>query len=182
MKADSELIDLIYTASVQAFADWRKANPSERVFAFALSTIDDAIYVNASLNSDESHQRRLTERGIDASSAYGLDTKWGPWEWENEYTGQTHFSPVDERLKQMYEKYSAEDNFATFRATVFDSMVEALLRLKNNGVISNDGDTSGITMFATVYDSFDAEALHRRSAELLNSPEASKELLAAIGG
>jgi len=37
-------------------------------------------------------------------------------------------------------------------------------------------------MFATIYDSFDAESLHRRSAELLNSPEAAAELLAVIGG
>jgi len=81
----------------------------------------------------------------------------------------------------MYEQY-AEGSFAAFRSTVFDSMLRALLKLRENAIVTNDGDPSGIVMFATIYDSFDAESLHRRSAELLNSPEAAAELLAVIGG
>jgi len=181
MKSDATLTELIYDSSVRAFQDWRKAHPTERVFAFALSTLDDAIYVNANLNSEESHQRRLAERELDPSSAYGLDTKWGPWEWENEFTGQIHFATVDERLKSMYDQ-CAEDSFADFRSTVFESMLQALVKLRENSMITNGNDPTGIVMFATIYDSFAAESLHRRSAELLNSPEAVSELLSVIGG
>ena len=181
MTIDATLTNLIYDACVRAFQDWRSANPTERVFAFALSTLDDAIYVNANLNSEESHQRRLAERNLDPDSAYGRDTKWGPWEWENEYTGQMHFAPVDERLKQMYDQ-CAEGEFPRFRTTVFDSMLQALLKVRENSIVTNNGDPSGIVMFATIYDSFDAESLHRKSAELLNAPEAISELLSVIGG
>jgi hypothetical protein len=181
MTFDSTLTEVIYGACVRAFQDWRKANPTERVFAFALSTLDDAIYVNANLNSEESHQRRLAERNLDADSPYGRDTKWGPWEWENEYTGQIHFAPVDERLKQMYDE-CPDGEFARFRSTVFDSMLQALVRVRENSIVTNDGDPSGIVMFATIYDSFDAESLHRKSAELLNAPDDVSELLSVIGG
>ena len=99
MHADATLTEIIYNASVRAFEDWRKAHPGERVFASALSTLDEAIYVNAALNSEESHQRQLEERQLDPSCAYGLDTRWGPWEWENEFTGQSHFGVVDDRLQ-----------------------------------------------------------------------------------
>lgn len=181
MKSDPLLTDLIYNASVRAVRDWRDAHPTERIFAFALSTLDDAIYVNANLNSEESHQRRLAERKLDPTFDYELDTKWAPWEWENEYTGQAHFAPVDEQLKKMYDKYS-ETAFAEFRSMVFESMLDALIRLRDNSIITNGNDSTGIVMFATIYDSFDAESLHRRSAERLNSPEAISELLSVIGG
>ena len=125
MKSDPLLTDLIFNASVRAFRDWRNAHPTERVFALALSTLDDAIYVNANLNTEESHQRRLAERRLDPTFDYELDTKWGPWEWENEYTGQVHFATVDEQLKKMYYACS-EGAFAEFRTTVFDSMLQGI--------------------------------------------------------
>ena len=181
MASDSTLTQLIYTASVRAFEEWRESHPTEQVFAFALSTLDDACYVNANLNSVESHQRRLAERPLDASSPLGLDTKWGPWEWEYEYTGQAHFAEVDDRLAQMSEEVS-DDSFPAFRVTVFDSMLQALVDLRENAIITNHGDQSGIVMFATIYDSFDADTMHRKSAELLNPADATEELLSVIGG
>ncbi|MCA9027399.1 MAG: DUF4303 domain-containing protein [Planctomycetaceae bacterium] len=181
MTIDATLTELIYDSSVRAFRHWRTANPTERVFAFALSTLDDAIYVNANVNSEESHRRRLAERNLEPDSAYGRETKWGPWEWENEYTGQVHFAPVDERLKQMYE-HCADGEFGRFRTTVFDSMLQALLKLRENSIVTNNGDPTGIVMFATIYDSFDAESLHRKSAELLNAPDIISELISVIGG
>ena len=181
MDVDSTLIDLIYDASIRAFRDWREEHPSEHVFAFALSTPDDAIYVGASLNSVESHQRRLRERQLDPESPYGLDAKWGPWEWENEYIHPGHFTVVDDRLKRMYDDRH-ENDFSGFRRTVLDSMVAVLVKLRDHAAINNNGGQSDVILFATIYDSFSAEAMHRRSAELLNCPEAVTELLAVIGG
>ncbi|MCA9113100.1 MAG: DUF4303 domain-containing protein [Planctomycetaceae bacterium] len=181
MNSDRTLTELIIKASTQAFADWRAAFPDERVFAFALSTLDDAIYVNASLNSEESHARTIAKRELEPSSAHALDAKWGPWEWENEFTGQSHFNSVDDRLKQMYDEMH-EDSFAEFRTTVLDSMLQALVQLKDEGIITNNGNPTGIALFATIYDSFQAEEMHRRSAEMLNSQEAAAELLSVIGG
>lgn len=181
MTHDPTLTMLIYSSSVRAFEDWRTANPTEQVFAFALSTLDDAIYVNASLNSVESHRRRLNERQLEETSAYGLDTKWGPWEWENEFIGRQHFAVVDNRLRDMYEE-SADASFPAFRSTVFVSMLKALVMLRENAIITNDGDQSGIVMFVTIYDSFDAEAMHRKSAELLNSEKTAEEFLSIFGG
>jgi len=53
--SDRTLTELILEASTRVFADWRATSPDERVFAFALSTLDAAIYVSGSLNADESH-------------------------------------------------------------------------------------------------------------------------------
>ena len=137
MNVDSALVDLIYDASIRAFRDWRQEHPSEHVFAFALSTIDDGIYVSASLNSIESHQRRLRERQLDPESDFGLDTKWGPWEWENEYIHPNRFTVVDDLLKRMYDDRH-ENNFDGFRQTVLDSMVAALVKLREHAAITND--------------------------------------------
>ncbi|MCC9606662.1 DUF4303 domain-containing protein [Blastopirellula sp. JC732] len=181
MASQPELVDLFYDAAEKAFAAWRAENPTETVFAFVLSTIDDAIYVSGSVNSLESHERRLAERGYDASHEYAADTKWGPWEWENEYIGSEYFQVADQRLGELSEEMG-EKKHAKFKKTVTDSMVEALVRLRNSGAISNPGDPIEIALFATIYDSCDAEGLQRRSGKLLNSPELCAEFLEVING
>jgi hypothetical protein len=186
MTADPSVSELIYTAAALAYEEWRKEHPSERLFAFVLSSLDDAIYVNVGLNTIESHERRLADRKIEGDSAFGRDTKWGCWEWEHEFIGSRDiFSVLFARLKEMYEQWPGE--FSEFKAMVFDSMFAALIQLRENSVISNAGNSSGILMYATVYDSYSAEELHRKSAEFLNPPELVppaivREFLATVGG
>lgn len=181
MAVNPELAELFYQASVDAFIAFRQQFPDETVFAFVLSTIDDAIYVNCSINSRESHQRRLAERGYDESHEDALETKWCSCEWENEYYGSEFFEAGNRLLNDLYEKSSEADEFPAFNKSVVDSMIEALVRLRKSGAISNPGDPIEIAMFATIYDSFSAEEVHRRSAKLLNSPELCKTFLPVIG-
>ena len=181
MKPDTALSELIYKSSVQAFEEWRLAFPEERIFTFAISTIDDANYVNASINSIESYNRKLLKRKIEPHSPAGLDAKWGPWEWENEYIGKSYFSVVDEKLNQMYESHSDRNLFHEFRITVFESMLLTLDKLRRNAVISNFGDCANIVLFATVYGSPDAKRLHRRSASFFHDPSETAEFLVVMG-
>ena len=75
---EDRLTDLLYDACVKAYQKWRDENANERVFAFALNTLDDAIYINANLNTIESHERKLGEEDLDAGSPEALEAKWSP--------------------------------------------------------------------------------------------------------
>lgn len=178
-KSNPLLSELIYQASVKAFQNWRLKNPTERVFAFALSTLDEATYVDANVNTLESHQRLLTKKNLDPNSEYGLSAKWVPCEWENEYICREHFTTIHNHLRKMYENDGKKD-FGNFRQMVFDSMLEALIKLRKNRDITNDGDADGIVLFSTIYDSFSDETMIRRSAKLLNSPNKISELISVF--
>lgn len=104
-----------------------------------------------------------------------------PWEWKNEYIHPGHFTVVDNRLKRMYDDRHG-NNFSGFRRTILDSMVAALVKLREQAAINNNRGHQDTILFATIYSSFSAEAMHPRSAELLNRPEDMTELLAITGG
>ena len=177
---DDSLSDLIFNAVVLAFAEWRESHPREQVFAFALSTIDTPKYVNASVNSEESHERTVARLKCNPDSDNMSVVKWGPWEWEYEFIGQRHFSVVTERLKSLYEKMR-KDEFPQFCELVEEAMLNALLRIREALVVTNNGELSGITFFATIYDSAGASELERKSARLLNPEECASEFLSVVG-
>lgn len=188
---DPFLARAIADASCAAFADWRRKHPKENVFAFALSTIDDAIYVSAALNTEESHRRALKKQGLDANSKAAAWRRWSPTEWEFEFLAPSHFKQIDKRLKQMYEVAveaneaevqagKEEKAFGEFRETVFESMIAGLVLLRTEGQIPDLPRSERVTFFAMIYDSFSSERIERASAVAANSPDCRAEYLASI--
>jgi hypothetical protein len=176
---DQSLAEAIAAAARNAFSEWRKTRQDERVFAFALSTIDDAIYINASVNTEESHRRTLGKSRVQLDAPEALYYKWGPWDWEYEYIAPSHFRSVDERLKAMYDKMH-KTGFEAFRGRVFEAMLQALVLLRTEFAIPETPETAPVILFATIYDSHDAEGLQFRSAQAANPPDCVSEFLSSF--
>jgi hypothetical protein len=175
---DHSLARAIADATRGAFVDWRREHPDERVFAIALSTIDDALYVSAALNTEESLMRSLGRHGIGAGSEDAIYRKWYPNEWEYEFLEASHFKEIDGRLNQMYEA-AGPDGFEAFRESVFASMIAGLVLLRAERTIPDCPHSERVTFFAMIYDSFDSERIQRASAIAANPPDCITEYLAA---
>ncbi len=176
---DQSLAEAIAAAARSAFSEWRQAHQDERLFAFALSTIDDALYVNASVNTEESHRRTLARSRIQLDAPEALYYKWGPYDWEYEYIAPSHFKSLDERIKVMYDKMHKTE-FETFRQRVLEAMVQALILLRTENAIPGTPNASPVVLFATIYDSSDAKELQHRSAQAANPVDCLAEFLSSF--
>ena len=164
------LCDAIATAAKSAFVETLKAKPNEQLFVFVLSTLDDATYVSASVNSEENHRKVLSESGVLTDSAEEEYFRWTPGEWaENEYIGQEHFKPVDALLEAMCAEMG-EDGFDDYRKGVLQAMQDALARLDAEQLWGTGEDRENVTLFVTIYDSDDMGELEEKSARALNPP------------
>jgi hypothetical protein len=176
---DQSLAEAIAAAARNAFSEWRQAHPDERLFALALSTIDDALYVSASVNTEESHTRTLEKNRVLPGSPEALYYKWGPWDWEYEYIVPSHFKTVDKSVKAMYEAMHKTE-FTAFRERVLESMIEALVLLRAANAIPGASDGRPVVLFATIYDSADANELQLRSALAANPKDSLSDFLSSF--
>lgn len=176
---DPSLVTAIATAARNAFTEWRKTHQDEHVFAFALTTIDDARYVSASVNTEESFRRALEKSGIQPDSPDALYYKWGPWEWEHEFIESSQFEGLDRQINAMYDEMH-ENKFQAFRQSVLEAMIQALIDLRGEGVFRETPGTTPIVLFATIYDSSDAEPLQLISAQAANPEGCISEFLSSF--
>ena len=176
---DQSLADGIASAARNAFSEWRKTHQDERVFAFALTTIDDGLYISAAVNTEESHRRTLERSHVEQDSPDALYYRWGPNEWEDEFIAPSHFKGVDGQIKVMYDGMH-ETAFETFRERVFEAMVQALILLRAENAIAATQGAAPIILFATIYDSSEAEELQLRSAQAANPAESVSEFLSSL--
>lgn len=172
MSNDFEVIEkAIASAARTAFTEVLKAHPEETFFAFVLSTLDDAGYVSASVNSLENHQSLVDDKGLEVPSPDDEYYRWTPCEWgDYEYVGSTeNFDQVADLLQAKYDKM-AEVNFAAYGKGVLDSMQGALATLDSEEFWGTGADRERVTLFVTVYDSESTEKVEDQSAKALNPP------------
>lgn len=170
-RGDFEPIEqAIAAATNAAFTEVMQQHPDDRFFAFALSTLDDADCVGASVNSVENHQAIVNRQGLDTPSPEEEYVRWTPCEWGDfEYVGSGYFEAVDQLLATKYDELS-ENHFESYRQGVIDSMQRALAMLDSKGFWGFGKAREQITLFVTVYDSESAEAVEDQSAKALNPP------------
>jgi hypothetical protein len=197
------LEDAIKGAAGKAFASAIERHPEHNFFAFALTTLTNAQYVECSLNSERNMARVLSDAG---PSDEGLKAyyKWYPNEWgEFEYFRQgaeDYFSGVNELLGRIESETDAyalskfgltknpfkegDAHYAEFweindrrRHYVFDAMTSALVALDRAGCFGEGEVRRGRIIFADIYDDEFGEELRTQSANAINAGRASPALL-----
>jgi hypothetical protein len=172
----------IAEASRLTFEAVRAAHPEQRFYAFALYTVDDAVAINPSMNSeeayhdavaretaDEENTRWLISNGISPQASLLGDHRWSAFDWEFDCAESDSFEAINELINNrgagIYDEGDAL-GFEKFKAGVMASMVLALSDVIASGAIA---DRIGITLFCSVADSEDAVWFEEDSARRLNS-------------
>lgn len=197
------LEEAINGAAGKAFAAAVASHPEHDFFAFALTTLTNAQYVECSLNSVRNLQSILSEAGPsdEQMKAY---YKWYPNEWgEFEYYAQRErgfFSGVNELLDRIERETDAyalakfglikspsderDAHYEEFwaindkrRHHVFDAMTSALVALDRVGCFGEGEVRRGRIIFADIYDDEFGEELRTQSANAINAGRASPALL-----
>jgi len=177
----------IALATRRAFDAVRAARPDEEFYAFALYTVDDAVGVTPSSNSeqayqrgvsrwmaDEPHKQWLESRGISLESFLLGDERWSPYQWEYECMESDGFHVVNELINNRGVGFYDEDDlneFVKFKASVFASMVLALNDLNEQGYFGEGSVRNSLTVFCSVADSECSIWLEEDSARRLNPPQ-----------
>jgi hypothetical protein len=176
----------IKDACGQTFEAVRAARPGERFYAFALYTVDDAVGVVPSMNSEEAYQRAvakeledlqnrkwLDSHGIDFEASILGDQRWSPYDWAYDGEEADGFIAVNQLINKggvgAYDESDAE-GFAKFKAGVLASMVLGLADAVTAGHFGSGLEGDSLTVFCSVAQSEEAIWFEDDSARRLNSP------------
>ena len=164
-----KVADVIASGVKTSWQDIRNDFPEDNFFAFALSTIDDAIYVSACANSFQNHQKICQINNLKPNSPEYEHYRWCACEWgEFEYIGTQVFQKVDTLLAEIY-KECGDDDWGPYRDGIIESMIIGLARADAAGVFGTGDEREKIALFVTINDSFDTEKIEDESARRLNS-------------
>ena len=160
----------------------RTAHPEQQFYAFALYTVDDAVGINPSMNSeeayrdavarqtaDEEHTKWLISNGISPQASLLGDHRWSAFDWQFDCAESERFNAVNELINNRgVGVYDARDplGFEKFKAGAMASMVLALNDVIASRAIAN---RNSITLFCSIADSEDAIWFEEDSARRLNT-------------
>lgn len=170
----SELRKRIAIATRQAFVEAKSSHGHEALYAFALYTLDDAVVVNPSLNTELAYQRNSSRPQSHTRSEEDRlgNERWSPYEWEYECEGLEFFRPVNEMINDRGQAiYNSDDanGFIEFKASVMASMVLALLDLESEKLFDRNAKSDAMTIFCSVPNSECTTWFEHDSARRLNS-------------
>ena len=174
------LSTLIRDAARAAFGDLRRAHPQEAFYAFALYTDEGWMTIVPAANSEEGF-RRATGEGMDPVNRRYY--RWATAEWAYETAGDEHFDaanallntpppgaePTDEEADEAEEAEEAR-RYREKGDALLGSMVEGLRLLDAEGFFGTGEAREAVTLFVSISDSDEAEALETSSARQLNPP------------
>jgi hypothetical protein len=181
------LRERIADASRRSFDAVRAAHRGETFYAFALYTVDDAVGVNSSMNSEQAYQRAVAKHEADEShrtwlQSHGIsfkdsllgDHRWSAYDWAYECAESDGFDAVNELVNNRGMGFFDRNDsmgFASFKAGVFASMVLALRDLIEEGFFVKDNARESLTIFCSVPHSACTFWFEQDSARRLNPPE-----------
>ncbi len=176
----------ITEASRQTFDAVWAAHKDEAFYDFALYTVDDAVGINPSMNSeqaykravakqtaDEQHRKWLESNGISFTASLLGDQRWSAYEWAYECAESDGFDAVNALINNRGMGFYEEDDpmgFVKFKAGVFASMVLALRDLNEQGLFGKGRARDSLTVFCSVPHSGCTAWFERDSARRLNPP------------
>ncbi|WP_158266570.1 DUF4303 domain-containing protein [Allosphingosinicella deserti] len=157
--------DLV-TATIGAADDLISSLAAERLYAICLQTADDGMSVGLCANTEEGYaEKRESEAEFeDMTARYEAYLRWTPAEWRYEMIGDAHLVDVNRDLTAA--ALDAKEAFDTHFDRLIEAMIDALATLRAERGTALDG----ITLFVTISDSEEAEAIEHRSAVRLNPP------------
>lgn len=169
------LRDAIATGVEATWRDIQRRYPGHAFYAFVLSTVDDAVFVAASANSLQNHQKNCEEKGLEVGTPEEEHYCWAACDWGDlEYVGADVFDPASSLMAEII-RWEEEDmeavDWTRRRDGVFQAMIDGLGRAASSGVFGSEQERATMTLFVTIYDSFSAEEIEDESARILNSPE-----------
>ena len=176
----------IAEASRQTFDAVRSSHANETFYGFAVYTIDDAVGINPSTNSEQAYQRAESRVMADESQKQWLeshrislpafllgDYRWSAYSWEYECSESDGFEAVNKLINNHGGGFYDEDDpmgFAKFKAGVFASMVLALGDLNEQGYFGKGHAREFLTVFCSVPHSGCTAWFEEDSARRLNPP------------
>jgi uncharacterized protein DUF4303 len=180
----------IAEAVAHTFRAVRAAHPTDSIYAFALYTVEDAIGVNPSVNSEEAYRRTvvretaeevktkwLESNGISLEGFLLGDHRWSAPAWEYDCDESEGFDLVNELINNdgtgVYDEEDAL-GFEKFKAGVLASMLLGLQDVITAGRFGAGAGMSSLTFFCSIADSEDAIWFEEDSARRLNSAASFK--------
>lgn len=138
----------------------------QQIYAICLQTADDGMSVGLCANTEQGYaDRRVLEAEIeDLTAEYAAYLRWTPAEWRYEMVGDDHFADVNRDLSAA--SLDANKAFSRHFDRLIDVMIDALAHLRT----ARAQALEGVTLFVTISDSEQAQAVERRSAHRLNPP------------
>ncbi|WP_349308675.1 DUF4303 domain-containing protein [Microbacterium sp. MM2322] len=157
-------------ATVAAFDDAIGSLAGERLYAVALTTDDGAMSPGLCVTTVEHYEAKRSEADaadVLASPGYDAYLRWDTAEWRDELAGWEHFEPISEALPE-----ESDDADGWFEEHI-DALTAALAHLRAERAEA----LAGVTLFVSVTDSDETEAIENRSARALNPPELTERFL-----
>lgn len=164
----TELEEAVYQAATAVFTNLQAAHPDEQFYAFALYTDGGAMTICPAASSREALSRKLAKEGIDAADEDVLYYTWSTSEWPYESWQGERFNDICTALR---ESLPSEEDHEHFLAQVFQTMTNAMARVRDDGVFTSEKPGNAPVLFVTLTDDEQAEAVEDASAKALNSPE-----------
>jgi len=177
----------IVKAARQTFDAVRAAHRDEAFYVFALYTVDDAVGINPSMNSEQAYQRAvaretaddqhrkwLESHGISFTASLLGDQRWSAFDWAYECAESNGFDAVNKLINNRgMGFYDKEDpmGFVKFKAGVFAAMVLALRDLDEQDHFGKGVARDSLTVFCTVPHSGCTEWFEQDTARRLNPPK-----------
>ena len=142
----------------------------QRLYAICLQTADDGMSVGLCANTEEGYaEKRASEAEIeDMPPEYSAYLRWAPAEWRYEIFGDDHFADIN---RDLTAASANSKDFKIYFNHLIDAMIDTLAHLRAERAQALEG----VTLFVTISDSEEAEAVERRSANRLNPPTLADE-------
>jgi hypothetical protein len=156
----------LHTATIAAADALTASLEGQRLYAICLQTADDGMSVGFCANTEEGYaEKRASEAELEhMTPEYLAYLRWAPAEWRYEMFGDDHFADVNSDLTAA--SLNGGEDFSVYFDHLIDAMIDALTHLRAERAQALDG----VTLFVTISDSEEAEAVEQRSANRLNSP------------
>lgn len=153
-------------ATIEAFDALTRLLEGQRPYAICLQTADDSMSVGFCANTEAGYaEKYASEAEIeDMTPEHAAYLRWAPAEWRYEMFGYDHFADVNRDLTAA--GLSSDGGFSLHFDQLIDAMIDALAHLRTERAEALEG----VTLFVTISDSDEAEAVERRSVDRLNPP------------
>ncbi|MFI8631372.1 DUF4303 domain-containing protein [Microbacterium sp. NPDC077663] len=166
---------MLQQATLAAFDDAISSLAGEHLYAVALTTDDGGMSPGLCVTTVEHHRRRRAAAAMSgdlSEPGYDAYLRWDTAEWRDELVGWEHFEAVARVIDETAD--DADDWFEEHIAALIAAL--AAVRAARGHLLD------GVTLFVSVTDGDEREAVENLSATELNPPEVSGPFLRRYDG
>ncbi|WP_442678896.1 DUF4303 domain-containing protein [Sphingomonas sp. ASY06-1R] len=158
-------------ATLSAFDEMSAGLKGEQLYAVSLQTDDGAMTVGLCANVEEGYAERMAAEADEFGAQEAAYNRWAPAEWRYEMFGDEVFDTLNADLREAI--FDPDCDFDAHFSHLLDAMADALahLRAERGPALEN------VTLFVTISDSDDTEAVEDRYATQLNPPHLAQAFL-----